>query len=207
MAPRHLANEIDGKVVDALMTATERHHATVQRYYRLKGKLLGLEQLRDYDRYAPLFSDQPAVDWPTARQIVEDELRGVQPPGGRDHSPVLRSLVDRRGIAPRQARRGVLGQHRAQRPSLHPDELHGQAARRDDAGPRTGPRIASVPVAQGRLFAVRHALDHGRDGERLRRDAHLPPVAATVSPSRASAWRCCAARSRTASPRSSARWC
>src|SRR5436853_5811529 len=32
MAPRHLANEISSAVVEALMTAAERHHATVQRY-------------------------------------------------------------------------------------------------------------------------------------------------------------------------------
>ena len=56
------------------MTAAERHHGTVQRYYRLKGKLLGLEPLYDYDRYAPLFADQPACDWPTARRIVRGEL-------------------------------------------------------------------------------------------------------------------------------------
>ena len=36
MAPRHLANEIGDDVVEALMTAAERHHATVHRYYRLK---------------------------------------------------------------------------------------------------------------------------------------------------------------------------
>src|SRR5262249_31461269 len=59
MASRHLANEIDARVVEALMTAVERHHATVHRYYRLKGKLLGIETLEDYDRYAPLFADQP----------------------------------------------------------------------------------------------------------------------------------------------------
>src|SRR5262249_45075308 len=38
MAPRHLANEISASVVDALMTATERHHPVVHRYYRLKCK-------------------------------------------------------------------------------------------------------------------------------------------------------------------------
>jgi oligoendopeptidase F len=37
--PRHLANEISAEVVSALMTACERHHALVQRYYRLKGRL------------------------------------------------------------------------------------------------------------------------------------------------------------------------
>ena len=43
MDSRHLANEIGDDVVEALMTAAERHHATVQRYYRLKGRLLRLD--------------------------------------------------------------------------------------------------------------------------------------------------------------------
>src|SRR6185437_12955486 len=72
MGPRHLANEISDRVVDALLTAAERYHGTVQRYYRLKGRLLGLDQLADYDRYAPLFADMPACDWPTAHSIVQE---------------------------------------------------------------------------------------------------------------------------------------
>ena len=145
MAPRHLANEIDGAVVDALMTATERHHAMVHAaYYRLKGKLLGLEQLRDYDRYAPLFSDQPLVDWQTARGIVETSYEAFSPRAGE----VIRQFFDRAWIDAelRSGKRG--GAFSASTvpnaPPLYPDELHGQiAARRDDAGPRTGPRVAS----------------------------------------------------------------
>jgi oligoendopeptidase F len=82
MASRHLANEISDEVVDALMTAAERHHATVQRYYRLKAKLLGLEQLYDYDRYAPLFADQPTCDWPKARKIVQESYRAFSQRAG-----------------------------------------------------------------------------------------------------------------------------
>jgi oligoendopeptidase F len=82
MAPRNLANEISPTVVDALMTAAERHHGTVQRYYRLKGRLLGLEPLYDYDRYAPLFPDQPSCDWPRARQIVQESYQAFSPRAG-----------------------------------------------------------------------------------------------------------------------------
>jgi oligoendopeptidase F len=82
MAPRHLANEISASVVDALMTATERHHPIVHRYYRLKGRLLGLDQLYDYDRYAPLFKDQPTCDWPQARQIVQESYTAFSPKAG-----------------------------------------------------------------------------------------------------------------------------
>jgi oligoendopeptidase F len=82
MGPRNLANEISDAVVDALMSAAEGYHGTVQRYYRLKGKLLGLDQLYDYDRYAPLFSDLPECDWPTARRIVEESYQAFSPQAG-----------------------------------------------------------------------------------------------------------------------------
>ncbi|MBI2806820.1 MAG: M3 family oligoendopeptidase [Planctomycetes bacterium] len=72
MAARNLANEIDGKVVEALMAATEKHYSLVQRYYRLKGKLLKIDKLYDYDRYAPLSGEMPKCDWPTARSIVQE---------------------------------------------------------------------------------------------------------------------------------------
>src|SRR5262249_3492444 len=94
MAPRHLANEITEEVVEALMTATERHHATVQRYYRLKGKLLGLDPLYDYDRYAPLFPDQPSCDWPRARQTVVESYQAFSPKAGS----VIREFFDRNWI-------------------------------------------------------------------------------------------------------------
>jgi oligoendopeptidase F len=82
MEPRNLANEISQSVVDALMTAAERHHGAVQRFYRLKGRLLGLEPLYDYDRYAPLFPDMPQCDWPAARRIVTESYQAFSPKAG-----------------------------------------------------------------------------------------------------------------------------
>ena len=83
MASRNLANEIDANVVEALMTAVERNFTLVQRYYRLKAKLLKLDQLYDYDRYAPLFPDQPPCDWPTARRIVHESYEAFSPRAGQ----------------------------------------------------------------------------------------------------------------------------
>ncbi len=82
MGPRHLANEITEPVVNALMTAAERHHAVVQRFYRLKTQLLGVETLYDYDRYAPLFPDQPACEWAKAKQIVRESYTAFSPKAG-----------------------------------------------------------------------------------------------------------------------------
>src|SRR5262249_39748963 len=78
-APRNLDNEIAPEVVEALMAACERYHPTVQRYYRLKAQLLGLDQLYDYDRYAPLFAEQETCDWATARRTVEESYAAFSP--------------------------------------------------------------------------------------------------------------------------------
>ncbi len=83
MGSRHLANEISTEVVDALMTSVEQFHGTVQRYYRLKGRLLGLDQLCDYDRYAPLSGDLPSCPWSQAREIVEGSYEAFSPDAGR----------------------------------------------------------------------------------------------------------------------------
>lgn len=94
MDPRHLANEIRGDVVEALMTAAERHHPTVQRYYRLKGRLLGLDRLEDFDRYAPLFDDLPACDWPTARRTVQESYERFSPRAGS----IVREFFEKRWV-------------------------------------------------------------------------------------------------------------
>jgi oligoendopeptidase F len=117
MAPRHLANEISDAVVEALMTAAERHHGTVQRYYRLKGRLLQLEPLYDYDRYAPLFPDLPSCDWPQARQIVQESYAAFSPRAGS----IIREFFDQSWIDAelRQGKRGGAFSSSAV-PSMHP---------------------------------------------------------------------------------------
>jgi oligoendopeptidase F len=70
MQARNLANEIEGEAVRALLDACEGGHPLVQRYYRLKGRLLGIEPLFDYDRYAPLAEVRETRSWEDARRIV-----------------------------------------------------------------------------------------------------------------------------------------
>jgi oligoendopeptidase F len=94
MQPRHLANEISATVVEALMTAAERNHHVVHRYYRLKGKLLGIDPLYDYDRYAPMFGDLPACDWRQARQTVQESYQSFSPRAGT----IIREFFDKSWI-------------------------------------------------------------------------------------------------------------
>jgi oligoendopeptidase F len=67
---RNLANEIDGASVRALLDACERGHPLVHRYYRLKARLLGIDQLEDYDRYAPVGDAAGKRSFEEAKRIV-----------------------------------------------------------------------------------------------------------------------------------------
>ena len=54
IASRNLSNQTDEETVNALIETVTGKYELVQRYYKLKRSLLGLDELRDYDRYAPI---------------------------------------------------------------------------------------------------------------------------------------------------------
>ncbi len=71
VSSRNLSNELDDETVTALVDATTGRYDIVQRYYGLKKKLLGLDELYDYDRYAPLPSlPDKKLSWQECRQMV-----------------------------------------------------------------------------------------------------------------------------------------
>ncbi len=70
LTERNLANEASDEMVTALIGRVTARYDLVQRYYRLKGQLLQIDPLYDYDRYAPLPGGQREVDWATARELV-----------------------------------------------------------------------------------------------------------------------------------------
>lgn len=117
LGPRNLDNEITSEMVDALMTAAEKYHSTVQRYYKLKGKLLGIDQLCDYDRYAPIFEDLPKCEWPTARQTVIESYSNFSPRAGE----IITEFFDKSWIDAelREGKRGGAFSSSAV-PSAHP---------------------------------------------------------------------------------------
>ncbi len=78
---RHLANRVEGPVVDALENAVVDAYPRIShRYYALKAKWLGKETLPHWDRNAPL-PNQPnsLVPWDTARDTVLSAYRGFSP--------------------------------------------------------------------------------------------------------------------------------
>ncbi len=103
--------------MEALLTATERHQGLVGRYYRLKARLLHLDRLYDYDRYAPIPSDLPTCPWPEARRIVEESYRAFSPRAGE----IVTEFFDKKWIDAelRPGKRGGAFSSSAV-PSVHP---------------------------------------------------------------------------------------
>ncbi len=69
---RHLANRVEREVVDALAAAVQDAYPRLShRYYAMKAKWLGMDQLNYWDRNAPLPETPKAViPWETAKDTV-----------------------------------------------------------------------------------------------------------------------------------------
>jgi oligoendopeptidase F len=80
MSPMNLCNELRDEQVRALVSAVTSRYSIVQDYYVLKRRLLGLSQLHDYDRHAPV----PGLpggrfSWDEARDLVLGAFREFSP--------------------------------------------------------------------------------------------------------------------------------
>ncbi len=78
---RHLANQVEPEVVQALRDAVVAAYPKLShRYYRLKAKWLGLEALETWDRNAPLpEQDDRIVPWDEAKDTVLSAYSGFSP--------------------------------------------------------------------------------------------------------------------------------
>jgi oligoendopeptidase F len=72
ISSRNLANETTDEAVDALVEATTSRYDVARRYYRLKARLLGLDRLDHYDRFAPVSTESVKTSWDDARRIAVD---------------------------------------------------------------------------------------------------------------------------------------
>jgi oligoendopeptidase F len=70
ISARNLANETSDEAVQALVEAVTGRYAMVGRYYRVKKKLLGLDQLHEWDRYAPVQDATRELGWNEAKELV-----------------------------------------------------------------------------------------------------------------------------------------
>ncbi|HET6370893.1 MAG TPA: M3 family oligoendopeptidase [Nitrospiria bacterium] len=140
MASRHLDNEVVPAAVEALLDACDRNVGTVARYYRLKKRLLRLDRLYDYDRYAPLKSSGALIDFESCRERVLTSFSAFSP---KAHE-IAKTFFERHWIdaALRPGKRGGAFCH-ATIPSVHPYVLVNYTGRPRD------------------VMTVAHELGHG----------------------------------------------
>ena len=117
ISARNLANQIDDATVEALVQAVTGRYGIVARYYTLKKKLLVLEELFDYDRYAPLPTVSRRYRWQEAKQMALEAYSGFHPEMGEiAESFFTKNWID---AAVRPGKRGGAYSHGAV-PSVHP---------------------------------------------------------------------------------------
>ena len=116
---RHLANRVEREVVDALASAVEAAYPRIShRYYALKAKWLGREQLDNWDRNAPLpETSQATIGWDEAKATVLDAYAGFAP----EMADIARDFFDKNWIdAPARAGKAPGAFAHPTVPSAHP---------------------------------------------------------------------------------------
>jgi oligoendopeptidase F len=79
LASRNLSNEISDDAVEALVDAVTGRYDLSERFYRLKRRLLSVDELMDYDRYAPIGEAERRYGWDEARATVLDAYDAFHP--------------------------------------------------------------------------------------------------------------------------------
>ncbi|TMC11520.1 MAG: M3 family oligoendopeptidase [Chloroflexi bacterium] len=149
VSSRNLANETSDAAVQALVEAVTGRYDLVARYYRAKRSLLGLDQLYEWDRYAPIDEATRRITWTEAKDMVLASYHRFSPRAGR----LVQDFFDKRWIdAP----------------------VTDGNQRRADAGARAGPWPARRPGGRAEPhLRLPPAPDAGRDRLGVRGDAHV----------------------------------
>ncbi len=93
---RHLSNNVERDVVDALVAAVREHYPRIShRYYALKARWLGKERLEFWDRNAPIFAEpERSISWDEARSTVLSAYNRFSP----TMSNIARDFFEKRWI-------------------------------------------------------------------------------------------------------------
>ncbi|MCV9946795.1 MULTISPECIES: M3 family oligoendopeptidase [Rhizobium] len=116
---RHLANRVEREVVDALAAAVrEAYPRLSHRYYKMKAKWLGMEQMNFWDRNAPLPETSSAtISWPEAKDTVLSAYGNFSP----EMADIARRFFDEQWIdAPVRAGKAPGAFAHPTVPSAHP---------------------------------------------------------------------------------------
>jgi len=78
MLPTNMRNELDGEVVESMMSSIEEHYELGRRWFVRKAAVLGLDKLQLADQYAPVGQDR-SLAWPEAVEIVDGTFADFEP--------------------------------------------------------------------------------------------------------------------------------
>jgi oligoendopeptidase F len=94
MEPTNIANEIEERVVERLMTVSEANYPLARDYFRLKAKLLKLPRLKNTDIYAPVGESDRRYTFAEAKDLVLTAYREFNPAYG----PTIEAFFSERRI-------------------------------------------------------------------------------------------------------------
>lgn len=117
ISSRNLSNQISDETVETLVQSVVDHYPVVQRYYKLKSRILGIPTMYEYDRYAPIMKSESKIHWDDAEKMVRDSFNEFDP----EMAAIAGLFFDKKWIdaAIRPGKRG--GAYSASTvPSVHP---------------------------------------------------------------------------------------
>ena len=79
ISARNLENDIPNEVVDTLLSVVRDNKATIQRFFKLKAKWLGVDKLRRYDIYAPMQTNEQHYEFSEAVALVLQSFQAFDP--------------------------------------------------------------------------------------------------------------------------------
>lgn len=79
ISARNLGNDIPDQVVDLLLQTCRKNRDLFIEYFKLKKKLLGLNEMHRYDLYAPIAENKRQVSFDQALHTVLDSYRNFDP--------------------------------------------------------------------------------------------------------------------------------
>jgi oligoendopeptidase F len=94
ISSRNLANETSDQAVEALVQAVTARYDIVRRYYTVKRRLLGLDRLYEWDRYAPIEEVERPLTWDQAHDLVLGSYHRFSPRAGK----LVEDFFDQRWI-------------------------------------------------------------------------------------------------------------
>ena len=138
-------------------SSRRRRRATTspQRYYRLKARLLGLERLDHYDRFAPIAADTSKTSWDDARTIVVDAYSDFSDEAGGIVARFFDDSWIDAPVRPDKRTGAFCATTVPGRPPVHPHELHRRPPLDPHARARARARPARRPVAAARATSTR----------------------------------------------------